>query len=81
MSQFDTMKQIYHERKAIRKPIQEKKNVRPYLLMGFRTGIERAFLLIGLMSGALHKWAKAKGISAVVPILTLCVVDKLLLRL
>jgi hypothetical protein len=67
MSQFDTTKQIYHERKAIRKPNQEKKNVRPYLLMGFRTGIERAFLLMGLISGALHNWAKAKGISAVVP--------------
>jgi len=66
ISQFDKMKQIYHERKAIRKPNQEKKNVRPYLLMGFKTGIERAFLLMGLIFGALHKWAKAKGISAVV---------------
>jgi hypothetical protein len=36
------------------------------LLMGFRTGIERAFLLMALMSGALHNWAMAKGISAVV---------------
>jgi hypothetical protein len=33
--------------------------------MGFRTGIERAFLLMALMSGALHNCAMAKGISAV----------------
>jgi hypothetical protein len=49
--------------------------------MGFRTGIERAFLLMGLMSGALHNWANAKGISAVVTKLTLCVVEQLLLKI
>lgn len=48
------------------KPDQEKKNVRPYLLMGFRMGMERAFLLIGLISGALHNWETAKGMSTVV---------------
>lgn len=44
----------YHDRKAIMKPNQEKKNVRPYLSTGLRTGMERAFLLIGLISGAAH---------------------------
>jgi hypothetical protein len=45
----------YHERKAIMKPDQEKKNVRPYLLSGLRIGIERAFLLIGFTCGAAHR--------------------------
>lgn len=47
------------------KPNQEKKNVRPYLSTGLRTGMERAFLLIGLISGAAHNWETAKGIPAV----------------
>jgi hypothetical protein len=48
------------------KPDQEKKNVRPYLSMGLSMGMERAFLLMGLISGALHNWEMAKGIFAVV---------------
>lgn len=36
------------------KPNQEKKKTRPYTLMGLSIGIERAFLLIGLISGAVH---------------------------
>lgn len=34
------------------KPNHEKKKTRPYLLMGLNIGTERAFLLIGLTSGA-----------------------------
>lgn len=34
------------------KPNHEKKKTRPYTSKGFRTGIERAFRLIGLVSGA-----------------------------
>jgi hypothetical protein len=69
---------IYHDRKAIMKPSQEKKKVRPYLSTGLRTGIERAFLLIGLISGALHNWETAKGMSGgcvvAAPEATVCVV-------
>jgi hypothetical protein len=63
---FGRWRYLYHDRKAIRKPNQEKKKVRPYLLMGLRMGMDRAFLLIGLVSGALHNWETAKGMSAVV---------------
>jgi len=52
----------YQERKATRKPDQEKKNVRPYLLMGFNTGIDRAFPFKGLTSGATQRWEILKGI-------------------
>jgi hypothetical protein len=51
----------YHERNAIMKPDQEKKNVRPYLSSGLRTGIERAFLLIGFTFGAAHRCETLKG--------------------
>lgn len=40
------------DQKAIKKPHQEKKNTLPYLLKGLRTGIDRAFPLTGLISGA-----------------------------
>lgn len=36
-------------------PNQEKKKTRPYRLRGFRPGIERAFRLTGLTSGALQR--------------------------
>lgn len=45
----------YHDQNAMKKPNQEKKNTLPYLLTGFKTGILRAFWLIGLIVGALHK--------------------------
>lgn len=37
---FQSVKSIgtYHERKATKKPDQEKKNVRPYLFNGLRIG-------------------------------------------
>jgi hypothetical protein len=35
----------YHDQNAMKKPRYEKKNTRPYLLMGFKTGMEVAFLL------------------------------------
>lgn len=39
---------------ATKNPNQEKKNTRPYILMGLNPGIERAFRLTGLTTGALH---------------------------
>lgn len=39
----------------MKNPNHEKKNTLPYLLTGFKTGILRAFWLIGLIVGALHK--------------------------
>jgi hypothetical protein len=36
----------------MKKPIHEKKKTRPYWLTGFRTGMDLAFLLYGLSSGA-----------------------------
>jgi hypothetical protein len=50
----------YHERKAIINPNQAKKKTLPYLLMGLRIGIDRAFLLTGLISGACHRVATLK---------------------
>lgn len=35
-------------------PNQEKKNTLPYMLRTFKIGIERAFLLTGLTSGAMN---------------------------
>jgi hypothetical protein len=35
----------YHDQNAMKKPMYEKKNTRPYLLTGLKTGIDRAFLL------------------------------------
>lgn len=40
------------DQKAIMNPHHEKKNTLPYLSKGLRTGIERAFPLAGLTSGA-----------------------------
>ena len=45
----------YQERNAIMKPKVEKKKVLPYLSNGLRTGIESAFLLIGLTAGAFQR--------------------------
>jgi hypothetical protein len=45
----------YHERNAIKKPNHEKKKTLPYMLNGFKAGIDLAFLLIGLTSGALNR--------------------------
>ena len=45
----------YQLQKAMKKPNHEKKNTRPYLLIGFSTGMLLAFWLIGLIAGALHK--------------------------
>lgn len=42
----------YQDKKATKKPNHEKKKVRPYLLMGLRIGIDLAFLVMGLTSGA-----------------------------
>jgi hypothetical protein len=42
----------YHDQKAIKKPIHEKKKTRPYWLTGLKTGMDLAFLLYGLSSGA-----------------------------
>ena len=45
----------YQDKKAIMKPNQEKKNTRPYTVMGLSIGIDRAFLLIGLTSGVAQR--------------------------
>ncbi len=50
----------YQAQKAIMKPNHEKKKTLPYMLIGFRAGIDRAFLLMGLTSGALYRSAKPK---------------------
>lgn len=46
---------MYQAQKAIMKPNHEKKNTRPYMLRMLSAGIARAFLLIGLISGALYR--------------------------
>ena len=46
---------VYQAQKATINPNQEKKNTRPYRLMGLKKGIERAFRLIGFTSGASHR--------------------------
>lgn len=38
-------------------PNQEKKNTRPYTLIGLKKGTERAFRVIGLTSGASQRYA------------------------
>lgn len=42
----------YHDQNATRNPNQENVKTRPYLLIGFNTGIDRALWLSGLTSGA-----------------------------
>lgn len=53
-SHSDTRRIAYHDQNAMKKPHQEKKNTLPYWLMGFSTGIDLAFLLMGLMVGAVQ---------------------------
>lgn len=50
----------HHDQKAIKNPNHEKKKTRPYLLTGFRAGIERAFWLMGLISGCAHRYEALK---------------------
>ena len=45
----------YQDQKASMNPNQAKVNTRPYMLTGFKPGIDRAFRLIGLTSGARHR--------------------------
>lgn len=57
----------------MKKPIHEKKKTRPYLLTGFRTGMDLAFLLYGLSSGADQSMLKANGMMKVeIFVLQLC---------
>lgn len=42
------------------KPIHEKRKTRPYGSIGLKNGMLLAFLLMGLTSGAFHKWATLK---------------------
>lgn len=59
----------YHDQKAIMKPNQEKKKVRPYVVdMGLRKGIERAFWLIGFTSGARQSFVKVSILSVLSPV-------------
>ena len=52
----------YHDKNAIRKPNHEKKNTLPYMLNGLSTGMDSAFMLIGLTFGARHKDVISKPI-------------------
>jgi len=57
----------------MKKPIHEKKNTRPYLLTGFKTGIDLAFLLYGLSSGADQSILIANGMTKVwISVLQVC---------
>ncbi len=44
----------YQDQNATKKPNHAKKKTRPYMLTGFRPGIERALRLTGLTTGAFH---------------------------
>jgi hypothetical protein len=57
----------YHDQKAIMKPNHEKKKVRPYVVeMGLKKGIDRAFWLTGLTSGARQRSEKVSILKVVV---------------
>lgn len=56
----------HQDQKANRKPNQEKKKTRPYLFTGFKTGTDRAFLVMGLTSGLLQRRERRKPMSATV---------------
>jgi hypothetical protein len=57
----------YHDQKAIMKPNHEKKNVRPYVVeIGLKKGIDRAFWLTGLTSGARQRSEKVSILKVVV---------------
>ena len=47
----------YQDQKARKNPNQAKKKTRPYMLMGFKPGIDLALRLTGLTSGACHRVA------------------------
>jgi hypothetical protein len=49
----------------MKKPRYEKKKTRPYLLTGLKTGIDLAFMLRGLTSGADQSMFMAKGMMKV----------------
>jgi len=53
----------YHDQNAIMKPNQEKKNTRPYMLMGLSAGIDSALRLTGFTLGARHRSVKSGAIS------------------
>ena len=48
------MRKAYHDQNATKKPNHAKKKTRPYMLKGFRPGIERALRLTGLTTGGFH---------------------------
>lgn len=48
-----------HDKKATKKPSQENKNTRPYLLNGFKIGTDKALYVRGLISGAAKRRVKA----------------------
>jgi hypothetical protein len=55
----------YHDQNAMKKPRYEKKKTRPYLLTGLKTGIDLAFMLCGLTSGADQSMFMANGMMKV----------------
>jgi hypothetical protein len=52
--QYKSGDYTHHDQNAMKNPRYEKKNTLPYLFTGLKIGIDFAFLLIGLISGALH---------------------------
>ena len=53
----------YQLQKATKNPHHESKKTRPYMLRGFKAGIDFALWLTGLISGALHSEAIEGGIA------------------
>lgn len=50
----------YQDQKAMKKPNQEKNQTRPYMSIGFKAGMVRAFLFTGFTSGA---WYRSIGLN------------------
>lgn len=53
----------YQDQKASKNPNHEKKKTRPYLLIGFSTGIDLALWLAGLISGSLQSSETLKAMA------------------
>ena len=53
----------YQLQKAMKKPHHESRKTRPYMLRGFKTGMDLALWLTGLISGAFHSEIIEGGIA------------------
>ena len=59
------MPEAYQDQNATKKPNQAKKKTRPYMLKGFKPGMERALRLTGLTTGAFHSVVRSSILSDV----------------